>query len=220
MSNIDFKNISEHMYNDFMENHDTQNNLWEKIDKIENKVLPNKKKSEIIFLTSELSKNIWDKYDVKLAINPNNNSFYLGINDSKLNIEITDIEKFKNIKNYLEKLITIQNNKDFWSIDKFKKFLSLWDNNIYLGWSAFWREIRVDDSVLPVALDSKLIDTDYTNLSKNEVEDLFKFTMKLNNIRIEDWDIESTVCHNNTITDDCKKNLGSYNSFEKEEKNK
>lgn len=162
-------------------------------------------KYDALYKILNLSKNIWENYDIKVAISPSKWYYFLQINWHKLNIEIKSLDELDKILNSIEKSIKIS------LVGPVEEVVWLWDNKIYLNWDLTSRKIKINDSILPAPFDSEIINSNNT-LSKNEIEEIFVFIMKVKWIQKEDWDIKSTICRKNIITDECKNKLWFQNA--------
>lgn len=176
--------------------------------KLEKKSYDVQEKYEVLWKISDLSKKLWAKYDVKVAISPIEWAYFLQINWNKLDIEIKSHQKLDKIIKAVEEWLKnkVDNSKKW----KIKNITWFWDNKVYLTWDVIGRSIKINDSILPTTFDSEIIDSEKF-LNKNEVEEIFVFLMNIKWIKKEDWEIEATICRKNTITDECKEALWEPN---------
>lgn len=176
----------------------------EKINSLEEKSKTIQEKYEILGKISNLSKILGNNYDVKVAINSKQWIYFLKINWNNLDIRINSQEKLENIIKALEKWLSIEmDNSIEWKI---KKQTWLWHYPLRLDWDLYSRKM-IHDTLLPDYFDEIFIDNKESKLSKNEIEEIFIFIMNIKWIKKEDWNIASTVCKNNNVTEECKGKL-------------
>lgn len=172
-----------------------------KIKELHEKSLKVQEKYNALVKIADLSKQIWETHNVKVAISPKEWDYFLQIDWNNLDIAIKSLNKLDTIISIIEKWVKTK------EVNSFKKSTWLWDNTLSLNWDLNFRNISINDSILPTWFDSKLVDSKDKILSKDEVEEIFKFIMNIKWIKKEDWDIESSVCRKNTIIDECKNEL-------------
>lgn len=178
--------------------------ISEKMDSLNKKSYDVQEKYEVLWKISNLSKKLWTKYDVKVAISPVEWAYFLQINWNKLNIEIKSHKELDKVIQAVEEWL--KNRTDNSKKGKIKQITWLWDNRLSLNWDITGRSININDSILPLAFDSEILNTE-TIFNKDKVEEIFVFIMNIKWIKKEDWNIESSVCRKNTVTDKCKDEL-------------
>ncbi|MDD4151995.1 MAG: hypothetical protein PHR68_05240 [Candidatus Gracilibacteria bacterium] len=185
-----------------------KNEISEKINSLEEKSKTIQEKYEILGKISNLSKILGSNYDVKVAINSKRGIYFLQINGNNLDIAVNTQDKLENISKALEKGLLIETDD---SIEgKIKKRTGLGDYSLKLNGDLISRSILINNSILPDYFDDNIINAKESKLSKNEIEEIFIFIMNIKGIKKEDWNIASTVCKNNTVTEKCKDKLGIH----------
>lgn len=125
-------------------------------------------------------------FDIDLAFDRENNKYYFIWNEkNSMNVAL-DFKELEEIWNVLVEAL----NKD-----------------VQLFWSLYGRSLA-EDTWTPDGLEKKLIETTWSNFSKDDIEEIFVFIMKTKWIPMEDWKIEETVCANWAVNDECKQALG------------
>ncbi|MDD5213830.1 MAG: hypothetical protein PHG82_05380 [Candidatus Gracilibacteria bacterium] len=179
--------------------------ISEKMDSLNKKSYDVQEKYEVLGKISNLSKKLGTKYDVKVAISPVEGAYFLQINGNKLNIEIKSHKELDKVIQAVEE--GLKNRTDNSKKGKIKQITGLGDNRLSLNGDITGRSININDSILPLAFDSEILNTE-TIFNKDKVEEIFVFIMNIKGIKKEDWNIESSVCRKNTVTDKCKDELG------------
>ena len=93
----------------------------------------------------------------------------------------------------------------------FDKLIDLWttlttlfkSDKIQLAWDKYWRSIYTDKSLVPLAMEDELIKNWMSNLSKNDIEELFVFVNRIKWVNINNWEIDNTICANWKINQEC-----------------
>lgn len=159
---------------------------FEKIDNERKEInwkLDLKEKSIAIEILNKVDANV--PFDIDLIYNNQNKKYYFIWNEKiSLNIPL----KFKDL------------NK-IWDI-----LIKIWNKDIQLFWDLYWRTIS-ENTWLPNLIENEIVSNKKANLSKNEIEELFIFIMKVKWIPINDWQIDDSVCKNSNPTDECKNTL-------------
>lgn len=200
-NNKDLYKSSDEQINEIRE----KSEIPEKINSLEEKSKATQEKYEILGKISNLSKILGNNYDLKVAINSKQWIYFLQINWNNLDISINSQEKLENISKALEKWLLIETDNSIeWKI---KKQTWLWDYSLKLNWDLTSRNIIINNSLLPDYFDDNIINNKESKLSKNEIEEIFIFIMNIKWIKKEDWNIASTICKNNTVTEKCKDKL-------------
>ena len=123
-------------------------------------------------------------HDIDLSVDRKNDKFYFISWDKALNIPLD-----------------LKNLPKIWRI-----LVELFNNNIQLSWDLTWRSINAD-TMMPNWLEKSFINSQDNIFTKNDIEELFIFTMKTKNINIEDWEVENTVCADANVNNECKQAL-------------
>ena len=163
--------------------------FWENFEKIDNekeqinKTLEKKEDLVALWVLEAIDIQI-PNHDIDLAIDKQNNKFYFISWDKALNISFD-----------------LKNLPKAWKV-----LVELFNNNIQLSWDLTMRSINAD-TMMPNWLEKNFVNSQNSIFTKNDIEELFIFTMKTKNINEEDWEIEDTVCANSNVNNECKEAL-------------